>query len=1782
MCRSIVATLFLSMLISASPALAEGAQSIFLHLGDADPEANSWTLSGNTPGSPVANDQGFAAWNILDASLQPSDRGFYVQTPSASELARGRKLGWTLLSVLRVIPSTDTDDSILARIPNESTVLEVANGEKRWYLSFGNEALTGNAVVRPSGVATTYALGSAGYNAIEMVYVPQSDTLDLIVNGQLLVEDWAGLSTGLKRVYFGANSTSGLGEANFHQVEWLVNIPDCDDGLDNDGDNDIDLADADCFFPDDSSEISFAPAPGEIAILQYRFDTADGFTFVTLGDLRGDDVATTDVDERAEIKFTDEGWDFFGLRFDDDRGDDRTEHTWIWRAPAGGLPAGTVVNCQSGCTLGTFEASTGLDPDPEVPGEPEETTSEVINLDNDKGEQLFVFRGFRDEPVPLYALNQRPWVSLAGKVDKHESELPLGLTDRDTAISFNMAVDTSGEVIGEADNARLRIRTLKGTASQIREVVSNPANWDRENSKSFPFQPPSYWTVDVIPSLAPRIEQGELGSAVTVYAADDTHPAVFPGLDFHLSDSDTPVDDLTLTAEVQSRLGETSATVTGTGATRYLQIESTDLDVSDIILTASDGRFESRHVVRHLARSPLNPGALPPISHQWTSDASSAVAIDSEHMIVANDERNGPVDGVYIYKRDEPGRPLRYIDFTLWAGWLWVLGITDPPWELDLEASTVTSSPSRIYWLGSSSNNKNGFCRPQRWSLYSTRLVNGDGDNSIFGWLFGANTNWGVEFIGFRHDIWHQLGTWDHSNSHGRGIDYYGFDEGTQCRIDTSPLPKNPIPPTPNPDWRPKRIDGFNLEGMALTPGSDDIAFLGFRAPLVRHTRSGGASRSRALLVPTRIGDGYLKSNAFEPAPPDLDFLTPIELDLGGRSIRSIGRNKHDQYVIIGGSYEEHGPPPHDFRLYTWTGRDPDVSGDPADVPVLHSADLAAIRNGYGSFEGIVELPDEVDGAELQLVLDDGAAYIYDELVNALGGDGGLSRALKTLPNPYQEYRSIRVHLDEALCWATADNGATIFKSIDAQAVQNAVYRATSGATVKIAGFCEGGSFLMKANGLRGPDDAALHFVGKTITLQGGYPLGDESFSQLDPGNYPTVLSGGTQLSALDLDTSNITIKDMVLRGDPTSPVRITGVSSLNYVNVVFDGDSDLDLLGDAVDNCPFIANVDQLDDDMDGHGDVCDSCPAIANPDQLDADGDGLADACEPCPSAYDPDEVDRGGIGSASIPDGTPDVCQCGDLTGDGGVLGNTGQDIDRLRDALAGNAPLLSAAQESRCAVFEGSPLCDIRQAVVMARMLAQSPAGPGIVQACAAANPTPIHQWTFNDGTDDLYGLAHGVLRNGAQVVGGALELDGINDYLETPSIERSIGARTLVVWLELANLTQRAGAALTIQESGGNDVFDSIVFGEVAPREWINGSNNHSRTDTDPVAQETQASPNSIFIAIQYAENGDIVLYRDGELYSPGIATGTPPVRYQAGSANVLMGLRHQDVVGSVGTVSGSDPFLAARIREARIYAQALDADQIRRLHVEGPVPYDVNASAPTPAFWLDAADIESIDVDGDGAVIEWRDRVAGRPLRASATTSQPAQWGGGQMVEFDGIDDFLCGTNALDLRGGATFVIVGRNNVRKNYQGILSQRVALDQHSDLEIYWQVGSSGSGSLVYVANRRPSGVATSYFGANDAPPVAGLAYLATIDATSSVSAGTIRTNRVLRPINQVSDHDSFHPQIAAPLCIGFGFGDQTAGKLLDGAIAEILIFNGPISPSKRADLEAYLMEKWGVAP
>jgi hypothetical protein len=459
--------------------------------------------------------------------------------------------------------------------------------------------------------------------------------------------------------------------------------------------------------------------------------------------------------------------------------------------------------------------------------------------------------------------------------------------------------------------------------------------------------------------------------------------------------------------------------------------------------------------------------------------------------------------------------------------------------------------------------------------------------------------------------------------------------------------------------------------------------------------------------------------------------------------------------------------------------------------------------------------------------------------------------------------------------------------------------------------------------------------------------------------------------------------------------------------------------------------------------------------------------------------------------------------------------------------------------------------------------------------------PVHLWPFHKDASDVIGGAAGTLMNGAVVSTGALALDGIDDYARTGPTHATLDQKTLVTWAALDNLSQRSGSTLTVQDPTGTDVFDAIVFGEQLASQWMNGSDFLMRTvpgdNGGPL--ETQTDPTDVMMAISYDAVGGIVLRRDGVEYARHSA-GTP-VSFPAGVADFVLGLRHEDAAGAGGTATGMDPYLAGSIEEARVYPTALSAAQVAALHAQGPLPLDP-AVIGAVSLWYDAADVSTLDLGSGQSVLEWRDKGPfANHLSSPSAAERPVKLAGSPgMLEFDGVDDHLCGTGLVDLQSaGFSIFVVARNDVRKSYQGIFSLRASLVDNADLEVYWQAGTSGAGSgnLVYASNRRlgPAG----FFLNVNSPPAFGNDYVASILVTSDTAPGQLRINGGALANSNTNPGDYF-PNAALPPCVGYGVGTSLPGNTLDGRFGELLVFSSVLSAADRTTVEQYLIDKWGI--
>jgi predicted extracellular nuclease len=399
---------------------------------------------------------------------------------------------------------------------------------------------------------------------------------------------------------------------------------------------------------------------------------------------------------------------------------------------------------------------------------------------------------------------------------------------------------------------------------------------------------------------------------------DPTDPAQTLGIDFVIADADTDVNSLTVTVSSSnsSVVSSSNLNLSGSGAGRNLKISPNGVGLADLTLNVSDGINSAAYVIRYAASA----ASVSPSSTRFftgTSDASTAIAIDNQLMLVADDENQV----LRLYDRSNSGLPIAGFDFTT------SLALTDTsagvPREVDLEASLLVGN--RIYWLGSLSNSSSGADRPNRNRLFATDLSGS-----------GATTS--LSYVGRYDNLKADLIRWGDANG-------YNFTASAASGV---------IPEVADGS-------GFNIEGLTIAPNGT-TAYVAFRAPAVPTT-----SRAKALIAPiTNFADlvtGLASAASIGAA---------IELDLGGRGIREIKRSPGGDYLIIAGPADTAtGTAPKDFRLYTW-------SGNAADAPVLRSADLTSLLAG-GSFESIVDLPASLtSSSQIQLLVDNGDTDFYN------------------------------------------------------------------------------------------------------------------------------------------------------------------------------------------------------------------------------------------------------------------------------------------------------------------------------------------------------------------------------------------------------------------------------------------------------------------------------------------------------------------------------------------------------------------------------------------------------------------------------------------------------------------------------------------------------------------------------------------------------------------------------------------------------------------------------------
>ncbi len=245
--------------------------------------------------------------------------------------------------------------------------------------------------------------------------------------------------------------------------------------------------------------------------------------------------------------------------------------------------------------------------------------------------------------------------------------------------------------------------------------------------------------------------------------------------------------------------------------------------------------------------------------------------------------------------------------------------------------------------------------------------------------------------------------------------------------------------------------------------------------------------------------------------------------------------------------------------------------------------------------------------------------------------------------------------------------------------------------------------------------------------------------------------------------------------------------------------------------------------------------------------------------------------------------------------------------------------------------------------------------------------PAHRWSFDADARDSIGELHGELKFGAKIANGRLVLDGKQANVVTGILKKEIREKTLEAWVLLPTLDQGGGGAMTIETLNGG-VFDSIVFAERQPRKWVPGSNGFTRTRD--LAGEPEAKANEpIHVAISYAADGRVAMYRNGKAYGAAYQTA-PPATYKPGEWHLIFGIRH---------TGGGRAFLAGEIDEARLHERALTADEIAQSFATGPAAVGVTLDE----LLAQLSDAEKAERKG---ILAERDRIRSELATVAAPT----------------------------------------------------------------------------------------------------------------------------------------------------------------------------------------------------
>jgi hypothetical protein len=230
--------------------------------------------------------------------------------------------------------------------------------------------------------------------------------------------------------------------------------------------------------------------------------------------------------------------------------------------------------------------------------------------------------------------------------------------------------------------------------------------------------------------------------------------------------------------------------------------------------------------------------------HQGMCDASAAIAINNDYLIVANDEDNI----LRVYQANKSGKAIFKIDTNDY--------FKNNPKQKEVDIEGAALLDGIVYWITSHGRNKDGELKRQRRQFFATKIT-----------VRGENIS--VEQEGFSYNNLLQ-DLYDSLNDR----ELKKYFESIELDLDLAPEQEGSI----------------NIEGLCATPNKELL--IGFRNPI---------HKGKALLIPLQNPAELVKQKHSTAL-----FGEPILLDLGGRGIRSLEYwEQHNCYLICAGAFND-------------------------------------------------------------------------------------------------------------------------------------------------------------------------------------------------------------------------------------------------------------------------------------------------------------------------------------------------------------------------------------------------------------------------------------------------------------------------------------------------------------------------------------------------------------------------------------------------------------------------------------------------------------------------------------------------------------------------------------------------------------------------------------------------------------------------------------------------------------------------------------------------------------